>query len=187
MVQMANAYIEFQVGDPSAAGWMNLFLRRCIGEPGSRFRFDFIDANDPAHSVVKVNGEGAYAFLAEELAKSGASRPPSVTVSLLESIDEDVFPLDPADIEATWFRDPSKTDGGFVAHTDACARLVHAASGMVAQCTQHRSRARNHAEALSLLRARVVASQHLFSTAGAVARKLTESDLPALQSFRRPG
>jgi len=181
---MANVYIEIKVDGPDTADWVNVFLRHCIGILGPTFQFAGVDGHDKAHSIFKVSGEGAHAFLRKELAELINSRPPFVSVSLLEEIGDEVFPLDPASVEVTWFRNPSAVDSSFVQHIDSCARLVHPASGTAAQCTDSRSRAKNHAEALALLRSRIFASQRLFATtSAAVVRKLTESDLPALQAF----
>jgi len=178
---MANVYIEIKVDGPDTAGWVNVFLRHCIGILGPTFRFSGVDEHDKAHSIFKVSGEDAHACLAKELAELISSQPPSVSVSLLEEIGEEVFPLDLASVEVTWFRNSSTVDSSFVQHTDSCARLVHPASGTAAQCTDNRSRVENHAEASALLRSRIFASQRLFTTtSGAVVRKLTEPDLPAL-------
>lgn len=186
---MANTYIEIRSEDSSGVDWIDGFLRHCLGILGSRFEFFDIDEqlrgrlDGKGHAVYKVIGDDAHAFLVEELAGSMDSKPASVSVSLLEEIGDEVFPLDAADLELTCFRNPQAVSSRFVEHTDNCARLVHAASGTAAECTHHRSRARNHAEALVLLRSRLFASRRLFATAAAVAGKLTESDLPALQAF----
>src|SRR4051794_3483216 len=145
---MANAYMEIKVADACSAGWVNALLRRCT----DLFRLDAVDEHDKSCSVFKVSGEGAHAFLVSEIEESSASRPPSVSVSVLEEVGDNVVQLDPTSIEVTWFRNPAAVDSALIHHTDGCARLVHVASGMVAQCTNYRSRAANHAEALSLLR-----------------------------------
>lgn len=104
--------------------------------------------------ILCVRGENAYTIALERLAPLATSHPPEVTVALTAEVPEtvNVF-VDPAHLLTTYYRKDAP-DSSMIAHTDSCVRLLHLPTGIIVR-SQDRSRHRNMALAMSLLRSRL--------------------------------
>jgi len=107
--------------------------------------------------VVRVDDGCSTEQLASEFSVLLGTLPNGVEMQFVEGADE--FQIDMEEVDVQYFRDESKANNGFVVWTDACVRLHHRPSGLVARCKSDRNRLRNLAGATALLKAVLASSQ----------------------------
>lgn len=120
--------------------------------------------------IVRVIGQGAYSRLKFESGAHRVQRVPETesqgrihtsacTVAILPEIDEvDDIDINPADLRIDTYR-ASGAGGQHVNKTDSAIRITHLPTGVVVECQDERSQHKNRAQAMSLLKSKLLSAE----------------------------
>ena len=146
-----------------------------------RWQIEILNESDGEHGgykevIARIEGKGAYSRLKFESGTHRVQRVPetesqgrihtsAATVAILPELSEiDDVEINPADLKTDTFR-ASGAGGQHVNKTDSAIRITHLPTGIVVECQDQRSQHKNRAQALSLLKAKLLDGQRSKQTA----------------------